>query len=172
MFSRLFALGAVLRISGSLLGPLGGLLGASWRLLGRLLGPLGALLGRSWEPSGRSWGHVGGDLSKKGGSPINPAPLECLESPLGPPKRPKSFQNLGKINLLLLSRFFALGAVLRISGSLLGPLGGLLGASWRLLGCLLGRLGALLGRSWGALGSLRAAFGAILDEIYQRRGEL
>ena len=73
----------------------------------------------------------------------------------------------------LLGRLWGLLAVpgaLRISGSLLWPLGGLLGASWRPLGGLLGPLGALLGRSWGALGSLRGALGAILEEIYQRRG--
>ena len=88
-----------------LLGSLGSLLEASWAPLGASWGPLGALLGRSWEPSGRSWSHVGGDLSKKGGSLISAAPLECLESPLGPPKRPKSFQDLGKSMFCAFSPF-------------------------------------------------------------------
>ena len=151
-------------------GSLGSLLEASWGPLGASWGPLGALLGRSWEPSRRSWGHLGGDRSKKGGSPISVASLECLESPLGPPKRPKSFQNLWKINVLCFLALFALGAVLGHIGSRLWPLGGLLGAFWRPLGRLLGPLGALLGRSWGALGSLQGALGAILEEIDQRRG--
>ena len=72
---------------------------ASWAPLGASWGSLGALLRCSWEPSERSWGHLGGDLSKKGGLLISLAPLECLESPLGLPKRPKSFQNLKKINV-------------------------------------------------------------------------
>ena len=101
-WSRLAYLGEPL---GSSWGSLGSLLEASWAPLGASWGPLGALLGRSWEPSGRSWGHLGGDLSKKGGSLIRVAPLECLESPLGPPKRPKSFQNLRNINVLCFLAF-------------------------------------------------------------------
>ena len=129
---------------------------ASWGPLGASWGPLGALLGRSWEPSGRSWGHLGGDRSKKRGSPISVAPLECLESLLGPPKMPKSFQNLCKINVFCFLAFSLLEpswAILDSLGASWGSLGSLLEASWGPLGVSWGHLGA----SWGALGALLEA---------------
>ena len=137
-------------------GSLGSLLEASWAPLGASWGPLGALLGRSWEPSGRSWGHLGGDLSKKGGVLISLAPLECLESPLGPFLRPKSVQNLMKINVFCFLAFSLLEpswAILDSLGASWGSLGSLLEASWGPLGVSWGHLGA----SWGALGALLEA---------------
>ena len=140
-------------------GSLGSLLEASWAPLGASWGSLGALLGRSWEPSRRSWGHLGGDLSKKGGSPISAAPLECLESLLVPFLRPKSFQNLNKSNVFCFLAFSLLEpswAVLGASWASWGSLGSLLeaswvpvGASWGSLVALLGAFGALLGPAWG-----------------------
>ena len=93
-------------------GSLGSLLEASWEPLGASWGPLGALLDRSWEPSERSWGHLGGDLSNKGGLLISPAPLECLESPLGHRQEAKILPKPKENQCFVLSRFFALGAVL------------------------------------------------------------
>ena len=155
-FSLLEPSWAVLGASWASWGSLGSLLEASWAPLGASWGALGALLGRSWEPSGRSWGHLGGDRSKKRGSPISVAPLECLESPLGPPKRPKSFQNLGKINVCCFLAFSLLEpswAILDSLGASWGSLGSLLEASWGPLGVSWGHLGA----SWGALGALLEA---------------
>ena len=145
-------------------GSLGSLLEASWAPLGASWGPLGALLGRSWEPSGRSWGHLGGDLSKKGGSPISAAPLECLESPLGPFLRPKSFQNLMKINVCCFLAF----SLLEPSCVFRGASWGLLEVSWEPLGGFLGASWGLLGPSWGALGALLGAFGALLGPSWRR----
>ena len=95
--------------SWTLLGPLGGLLGASWRPLGGLLGPLGALLGRSWGALGSLRGALGAILEeiyqRRGGCLLAP-PLQSASSRLlGPPERPKSFQNLGKINVLCFLAF-------------------------------------------------------------------
>ena len=135
-----------------LLGSLGSLLEASWAPVGASWGSLGALLGRL-----RSWGHLGGDRSKKGGSLIRFAPLECLESPLGVFLRPTSFQNLMKINVCCFLAF-----------SLLEPSWAILGASWGYLGGLLEASWAPLGASWAALGALLGAFGALLGPSWRR----
>ena len=119
--------------------PLGRLLGLSWGALEAVLGAFEALLGPSWRRS-----------IKEGGALISAAPLECLESPLGPFLKPKSFQNLKKINVLC---FFAF-SLLEPSWAILGASWGLLGVSWEPLGGLLGASWGLLGPSWGALGAL------------------
>ena len=91
--------------SWTLLGPLGGLLGASWRPLGRLLGPLGALLGRSWGALGSLRGALGAileEIYQRRGEPQLAPPLQ---SPSNRIKRPKSFKNLRKINVLCFLAF-------------------------------------------------------------------
>mgnify|MGYP007018352464 CR=1 FL=1 len=86
---------------------------------GRLLGPLGALLGRSWGVFGSLRGALGEEIYQRRGGCLLALPhLECLESPLGPPKRPKSFQNLGKINVLCFLAF----SLLELSWAILDAL--------------------------------------------------
>ena len=108
-----------------------GLLGLSWGPLGGLLGRLGAVLGASW------------------------AVLERRR--VEKARRPKSFQNLRKVNDFGLSgpswkaSWRPLGASWRPLGPSWARLGRLGALSGRLEG-LLGRLGGLLGPSWPVLG--------------------
>ena len=106
IFSRFWKDVGLLGISwerlGRLVGASWGLLGPSWGALAALLGDFQALLGPSWRRS-----------IKEGESLISAAPLECLESPLGPLLR-RSWSALGR-------SWGRLGALLGLSWGPLGP---------------------------------------------------
>ena len=86
-------------------GPLGGSLGALGGFLGASWGPLGALLGRSWGALGSLRGALGAileEIYQRRGEPQLAPPLQ---SPSNRIKRPKSFKNLRKINVLCFLAF-------------------------------------------------------------------
>ena len=84
-------------------------MGASWGPLGASWGPLGALLGRSWGALGSLRGALGAileEIDQRRGELQLALPLQSASSRLlGPPKRPKSVQNLKKINVLCFLAF-------------------------------------------------------------------